>query len=70
MPSANVGQHWWHGFLPVAEPLLVAAGDELQLHVQANDGRLWRWRGGSHGDTRFDHCTGFGAPLDPGAKAG
>jgi len=67
--EASIGAHWWHGFLPLADELAIAAGDDLDLHVQVNDGRVWRWRGGLNGDLRFDHCTGFGAPLDPGAEA-
>jgi protein arginine N-methyltransferase 1 len=66
-PSANVGQHWWHGFLPVAEPLQIAGGEELTLALQVNDGGLWRWRGGPGGAAHFDHCTAFGAPIRPGA---
>jgi hypothetical protein len=68
--ASNVGHHWSHGFLPVPEGLDVAAGAELELSVQINDGDLWRWRGGANGQSRFDQCTAFGAPLDPGALAG
>ena len=65
--ASNFGQHWWHGFLPLTEELQVAAGEELELAVQINDGGLWRWRGGPNGQSRFDQCTAFGAPLDSGA---
>lgn len=67
--ASNVGQHWWQGFLPLAEDFRVAAGDELTIAVQVNDGGLWRWRGELNGHSRFDQCTAFGAPLDAGARS-
>jgi Ribosomal protein L11 methyltransferase (PrmA) len=66
----GVGTHWSHGFLPVPVGLAVERGDELELAVQINDGGLWRWRGSANGQSRFDQCTAFGAPLDPGALPG
>jgi protein arginine N-methyltransferase 1 len=68
--ASNVGQHWWHGFLPLQQELQIAAGEELELAVQVNDGGLWRWRGGSNEHPRFDQCTAFGVPLDRGKQAG
>ncbi|HEX4403459.1 MAG TPA: 50S ribosomal protein L11 methyltransferase [Polyangia bacterium] len=60
--NANVGDHWSHGFLPVIEPLAIAAGAELTLELDVDDGMLWRWSGGVEGGARFDQCTASGMP--------
>jgi hypothetical protein len=62
--SADVGQHWSHGFLPVLEPLAIGAGAELSLEIDVNDGALWRWSGAVEPGARFEHCTAFGMPFD------
>ena len=68
--APGIGAHWSHAFLPLAGELTIAAGQDLELNMQVNDGRLWRWFGGASGGLRFDQCTGFGTPLDPGDIAG
>jgi Ribosomal protein L11 methyltransferase (PrmA) len=62
--SENVGQHWSHGFLPVREPLAIAAGAELSLELDVNDGSFWRWSGVATPGARFEHCTAYGMPFN------
>ena len=65
--SANVGEHWSHGFLPVLEPLTIAAGAELTLEMDVDDGMLWRWSGAVEPGARFDQCTASGMPSQRAA---
>jgi protein arginine N-methyltransferase 1 len=40
----RAGSSWSHGFLPLAEPITVAAGDQLSWGVSVSaDGEQWRW---------------------------
>lgn len=68
--SNREGTHWSHGFLPLREPIDVAAGETIALTVDAHaDGRLWRWRGGIASRATFDQCTAFAAPRCRGHRA-
>ena len=53
--------HWSQGFLPLERELSVHRGDAIELHVETEDGKWWRWRGNVAG-TAFDQTTWFAMP--------
>jgi len=56
---------WAQGFLPLDEPLTVTAGTGVDLDLETDDGKVWRWRGRA-GSVSFDQTTLFAAaPYAP-----
>ena len=55
------GTHWSQGFLPLESPVVVTRGTEIDLELDTNDGRLWRWQG-RVGGASFDQTSGFSMP--------
>lgn len=52
---------WAQALLPLEQPLAVAAGDAIDVSIETDDGRFWRWRGRA-GAVEFDQTTAFAAP--------
>lgn len=52
---------WSQAFLPLEQPLRVARGEAIEVEVETDDGRVWRWRGKA-GGAEFDQTTLFAAP--------
>jgi len=53
--------HWSQGFLPLEREIAVPRGAEIELHLETEDGKSWRWRGSVAG-TLFDQTTWFAMP--------
>ena len=63
----NIVPSWEQGFLPLDEPIGVAAGDQIRFEVSSSEsGAEWTWRVGS-GRT---HCTSDGQLSMPKVKEG
>jgi len=60
--------HWSQGFLPLEHEIPVHRGDAIELHVETEDGKWWRWRGKVAG-TAFDQTTWFAMPPCTVARA-
>jgi hypothetical protein len=52
---------WAHGFMPVEVPVRVARGETIELAIETDDGKGWRWSGRIGAD-EFDQTTWFAAP--------
>ncbi|HEV7767065.1 MAG TPA: 50S ribosomal protein L11 methyltransferase, partial [Thermoanaerobaculia bacterium] len=52
------GTHWGQGFLPLEYPIDVARGANIEVDLETDDGRTWRWRGKA-GREEFDQTTLF-----------
>ncbi|HYI08812.1 MAG TPA: 50S ribosomal protein L11 methyltransferase [Thermoanaerobaculia bacterium] len=53
--------HWAQALLPLETPLRVERGAAIEVDLETDDGRIWRWRGHAAG-TLFDQTTIFAAP--------
>jgi SAM-dependent methyltransferase len=51
---------WSQGFLPLERPLHVTAGTSIDLDLETDDGKAWRWRGRAEREA-FDQTTLFAA---------
>lgn len=65
-PPGAESSHWAQGFLPLATPIEVRAGDIIRVEISTNDGGLWAWRGetarGEAHVARFSQATLPSAP--------
>lgn len=53
--------HWSQGFLPLEHPLPVTKGSPIELELETDNGKAWRWRGRVAG-VEFDQTTYFSRP--------
>ena len=53
--------HWSQGFLPLARPIEVERGTRIEVEIETDDGKTWRWRGKAAEET-FDQHTTFALP--------
>jgi hypothetical protein len=53
--------HWQQAFLPLEQPVPVERGTPIEVHLETDDGRSWRWRGVVNG-VRFDQTTWLAHP--------
>jgi hypothetical protein len=58
---------WSHGFFPLERPLPVIAGTTIDVDLETDDGKAWRWRGKA-GEEAFDQTTLFAAAPYAAAK--
>ncbi len=52
---------WTQGYLPLERAIAVHAGESIELHLETDDGKWWRWRGSAAG-IAFDQSTWFSMP--------
>ena len=52
---------WTQAFLPLEQPVRLTRGAEIDVELQTEDGRVWRWRGSAAGSA-FDQTTWLAAP--------
>jgi len=56
---------WSQGFLPLEQPIPMTAGTAIDVDLETDDGKTWRW-GGKAGAEAFDQTTLFAAvPYAP-----
>jgi hypothetical protein len=53
--------HWAQAFLPLEYAIEVKRGDTIELDLETEDGKAWRWRGRA-GSEEFDQTTWLAAP--------
>jgi protein arginine N-methyltransferase 1 len=52
---------WAQGYLPLEREIAVTRGATIELDLETDDGKWWRWRGSAAG-TAFDQSTWFSMP--------
>jgi SAM-dependent methyltransferase len=52
---------WSQAFLPLEVPVQMHAGGRIDVELQMDDGRSWRWRGNAAGEA-FDQTTWLSMP--------
>jgi hypothetical protein len=52
---------WSQAFLPLEVPVQLRSGAEVNVELQMDDGRAWRWRGDADGEA-FDQTTWLSMP--------
>jgi SAM-dependent methyltransferase len=52
---------WSQALLPLEVPIQVKRGTKVEVELQTNDGRSWRWRGNAGGE-EFDQMTWLSMP--------
>lgn len=53
---------WSQAFFPLEVPVAVRPGDRIEVELQMDDGKSWRWRGRAAGQ-EFDQTTWLAMPL-------
>ena len=59
--------HWQQAFFPLERPITVTPGTRVELELQSDDGKTWRWRG-QVGATAYDQTTALSRPPCLGVR--
>ncbi len=54
---------WSQAFLPLEVPVQLRKGSRVDVELQMDDGRAWRWRGNANGEA-FDQTTWLAMPPE------
>lgn len=60
--------HWSQAFLPLETPIAVTRGARIEVDIESDDGRSWRWQGSAGGKV-FDQSTWAALPPCDTSKA-
>lgn len=52
---------WSQAFLPLEVPIALERGTRVEVELQTDDGKTWRWRGNANGE-EFDQTTWLAMP--------